>query len=62
MAKKKTDRIVIKLIDKEAGTDGNSYPPSIYWTEKNKKNTTAKLKLKKYNRYKKAYTEHTETK
>jgi ribosomal protein L33 len=62
MAKKKTDRLVIKLVDKEPGADGKEYPPSVYWTEKNKKNTTTKLKLKKYNRYKKQHTEHTETK
>ncbi|MFN5539661.1 MAG: 50S ribosomal protein L33 [Candidatus Melainabacteria bacterium] len=62
MAKKKSDRIVIKVVDKEPGPDGVSYTPSIYWTEKNKRNTTTKLKLKKYNRYKKTHTEHTEAK
>lgn len=62
MAKKKTDRLVIKLVDKEPGPNGEYYPTSVYWTEKNKRNTTGKLKLKKYNRYKKTHTEHVEAK
>lgn len=62
MAKKKSDRIVIKVVDKEPDENGQSYPPSIYWTEKNKRNTTAKLKLNKYNPFKRKTTEHTEAK
>jgi len=62
MAKKKSDRIVIKVVDKEPDESGKTYSPSIYWTEKNKRNTTAKLKLKKYNPFKRKTTEHTEAK
>ncbi|HEY9885893.1 MAG TPA: 50S ribosomal protein L33 [Vampirovibrionales bacterium] len=62
MAKKKTDRIFIKLVDKELGDSGEYFPPSVYWTEKNKRNTTDKLTLVKYNSYKRKHTKHTETK
>ncbi len=62
MAKKKSDRIVIKVVDKEPDENGISYSPSVYWTEKNKRNTTGKLKIKKYNPYKRKHTEHTEAK
>lgn len=62
MAKKKSDRLVIKVVDKEPGADGQAFPPSVYWTQKNKRNTTTKLKLKKYNPFKKKHTEHTEAK
>ncbi|MDX1917840.1 MAG: 50S ribosomal protein L33 [Candidatus Caenarcaniphilales bacterium] len=62
MAKKKTDRLIIKLVDKEPDVDGIAYSPSVYWTEKNKRKTTDKLKLKKYNPYKRKHTVHTETK
>ncbi|MDJ0625133.1 MAG: 50S ribosomal protein L33 [Candidatus Caenarcaniphilales bacterium] len=60
MAKKKKDRLVIKLVDKEPGPNGEYFPPSIYWTKRNK--NTAKLKLKKYNPFKRVHTEHIETK
>ena len=62
MAKKKLDRIVVKIVDKEPGEDGQAYSPSVYWTEKNKKNNTTKLTLMKYNRFKRKHTKHTEAK
>ena len=62
MAKKKTDRLIIKLVDKEPGENGEIFSPSVYWTEKNKRNTTTKLSLKKYNKYKRRVTVHTESK
>jgi large subunit ribosomal protein L33 len=62
MAKKKSDRLVIKIVDKEPDANGIVHSPSVYWTEKNKRNTTGKLKLKKYNPFKKVHTEHTESK
>jgi len=61
MAKKKTDRIIIKLVDKQPDEDGKVYPPSVYWTVKNKRKTTDKKKLKKYNKFKMKHTEHIET-
>ncbi len=62
MAKKKTDRIIIKVVDKEPDTEGKTYTPSIYWTEKNKKKTTTKLSIKKYNKHKRQHTIHIESK
>lgn len=62
MAKKKTDRLIIKLVDKEPDENGIVHTPSVYWTEKNKRKTTEKLKLSKYNKYKKKHTVHTESK
>ncbi|NCN26453.1 50S ribosomal protein L33 [bacterium] len=57
---KKTDRIVVTLECTEARGLGKT--PSRYVTRKNKKNTTQKLELKKYNRYLKKVTVHKEVK
>ena len=57
---KKTDRIVVTLECSEAR--GLGLTPSRYQTMKNKKNTTQKLELKKYNRYLKKHTIHKEVK
>lgn len=62
MAKKKQDRLVIKIVDKEPDENGNLVTPSVYWTEKNKRNKTDKLVLMKYNRHKRKHTLHTEAK
>lgn len=40
MAKKKGDRIVIKLRSTESG--------HVYWTEKNRRNDTGRIELKKF--------------
>jgi large subunit ribosomal protein L33 len=40
MAKKKGDRIVIKIRSTESG--------HVYWTEKNRRNDTGRIELKKF--------------
>jgi large subunit ribosomal protein L33 len=40
MAKKKGNRVVIKLKSSESG--------HVYWTEKNRKNDTARLEVRRY--------------
>ena len=40
MAKKKGDRIVIKVRSTESG--------HVYWTEKNRRNDTGRIELKKF--------------
>lgn len=57
---KKTDRIVVTLECTEARKAG--IPPSRYTTQKNKRNTTSKLELRKYNPFMKKYTVHKEVK
>lgn len=42
MAKKKTNRTLIKLKSTES--------PEVYWTVKNKSNTTERLELKKFDK------------
>ena len=61
MAKKKGDRVQVIL---ECTEQKNTGVPGIsrYITTKNKKNTTSKLELKKYNPYLKKYTVHKEIK
>lgn len=61
MAKKKKEaRQVITLECTEARALG--LPPSRYSTTKNKKNTTARLELKKYNPFLRRHTLHKELK
>lgn len=60
MAGKKNDVIVVTLECTEARALGVT--PSRYTTFKNKKKHTAKLELKKYNRYLKRHTVHKEIK
>lgn len=62
MAKKKADSQIVKLVDKEPDENGQKVTPSVYYTRKNRKNTPGKLVLKKYNKYKRCHTEHTEVK
>ena len=57
---KKSDRIVIALDCTEAEKEGKS--PSRYYTKKNKKTTTEKLELRKYNPFLRRVTLHKETK
>jgi len=57
---KKTDRITITLECTEARKEGK--PPSRYTTQKNKKTTTGKLELKKYNPFLSRVTVHKEVK
>jgi large subunit ribosomal protein L33 len=57
---RKTDRVVVVLECTEARKVGAT--PSRYITEKNKRNTTEKLELKKYNQYLKKVTIHKEVK
>ena len=57
---KKTDRIIITLECQEARKEGKS--PSRYTTMKNKRNTTEKLELKKYNPFLRRVTLHKEVK
>ena len=57
---KKSDRITITLECTEARKIGKT--PSRYTTQKNKKTTTGKLELKKYNPYLGKVTVHKETK
>ncbi|MBN1928383.1 MAG: 50S ribosomal protein L33 [Chlorobiaceae bacterium] len=60
MAKGKENRIIITLECTEAKKEGK--PVSRYTTTKNKKNTTERLILKKYNPNLKRHTEHKEIK
>merc|ERR1711966_650580 len=60
MAKKKGIRVVITLECTEARGLGET--PSRYTTEKNRKNTSEKLELMKYNRYLRRKTLHREIK
>lgn len=57
---KKNDRIIITLECTEAKEAG--VPPSRYTTMKNKRKTTERLELKKYNPYMKKHTLHKEIK
>jgi large subunit ribosomal protein L33 len=57
---RKNDRIVVILECTEARKAGET--PSRYVTKKNKKNTTEKMELRKYNRYMKKVTVHKEVK
>jgi large subunit ribosomal protein L33 len=57
---KKTDRVIVVLECTEARKAGET--PSRYITLKNKRNTTEKLELRKYNRYLKKVTVHREVK
>ncbi|MBP7844394.1 MAG: 50S ribosomal protein L33 [Proteobacteria bacterium] len=57
---KKTDRVVVILECTEARAAGVS--PSRYITKKNKRTTTEKLELKKYNPYLRKVTVHKEVK
>jgi large subunit ribosomal protein L33 len=57
---KKSDRIVVTLECSEARKEGKT--PSRYMTKKNKKKTTDKLELRKYNPYLKRVTVHKEVK
>ena len=57
---RKNDRIVVTLECTEARKLGET--PSRYITKKNKKNTTEKLELRKYNPYLKRVTVHKEVK
>ena len=58
--KSKGQRIFVILECSEARKEGK--PPSRYITEKNKQNTTDKLKLKKYNPFLRRHTIHQEVK
>jgi large subunit ribosomal protein L33 len=60
MAKKNAARQVIHLECTEARALGET--PSRYTTEKNKKNTPARVELRKYNRYLRRVTVHREIK
>lgn len=60
MAKKNVARQVIHLECTEARALGET--PSRYTTAKNKKNTPARLELRKYNRYLRRVTVHREIK
>lgn len=57
---KKSDRIVVTLECTEARKEGKS--PSRYHTKKNKRTTTEKLELRKYNPTLKRVTLHKEVK
>ena len=57
---KKNDRIVVTLECSEAAKEGKS--PSRYVTRKNKRTTTEKLELRKYNKYLRRVTLHKEVK
>jgi len=57
---RKTDRVIVTLECSEARGLGKS--PSRYTTTKNKRNTTSKLELKKYNPFLKKVTIHKEIK
>ena len=57
---KKSDRIIVTLECSEAAKEGAS--PSRYTTFKNKRNTTEKLELRKYNKHLKRVTVHREVK
>jgi len=57
---RKTDRIVITLECTEARKEGKT--PSRYTSSKNKRKTTEKLELRKYNPYLRRVTLHKEVK
>jgi len=57
---KKTDRIIVTLECTEAAKEGK--PVSRYTTTKNKRTTTEKLELKKYNKNLRRHTIHKEVK
>ncbi len=57
---KKEVRIVVTLECTEAKAEGKT--PSRYTTMKNRRNTTARLELKKYNPYLRRHTLHKEIK
>ncbi len=57
---KKDVRIIVTLECTEARAAGMT--PSRYTTKKNRRNTTARLELMKYNRYMKKHTLHKEIK
>lgn len=59
-AKGKEARVIITLECTEAKAEGAT--PSRYTTTKNKRNTTGRLELKKYNPYLKRHTLHREIK
>lgn len=61
MAKKKGNRLAVILECTEHKTSGVP-GMSRYHTQKNRKNTTARLELKKYNPFLKKYTIHREIK
>ena len=58
--KKKDVRIIVTLECTEAKAEGAT--PSRYTTTKNRRNTTARLELRKYNPYLKRHTLHKEIK
>eukprot|EP00891_Asterochloris_glomerata_P003344 jgi/Astpho2/3344/e_gw1.00054.148.1_t len=60
MAKKKGVRCIITLECTEAR--GLGATPSRYTTQKNRKNTSGRMELKKYNKYLKRHTVHKEIK
>ncbi len=57
---RKTDRIIVTLECTEAEKEGK--PVSRYATKKNKRNTTGKLELRKYNPHLRRTTLHKEVK
>lgn len=57
---KKTDRIIVTLECSEARKEGKT--PSRYTTTKNKRKTTEKLELNKYNPFMRRHTIHREVK
>jgi large subunit ribosomal protein L33 len=57
---KKSDRIVVTLECSEAAKEGKT--ASRYQTKKNKRNTTEKLELRKYNPFLRKVTLHKEIK
>jgi len=59
-ARKKGIRLIVTLECTEARAQGET--PSRYTTEKNKKNTSARLELMKYNKYLRKHTLHREIK
>jgi large subunit ribosomal protein L33 len=59
-AKKKGIRLIVTLECTEARPEGKT--PSRYTTQKNKKNTSARLELMKYNKYLRRHTLHREIK
>jgi len=60
MAKKKGVRCIVTLECTEARAEGGT--PSRYTTQKNRKNTSERMELKKYNRFLRRHTIHKEIK
>lgn len=58
--RKKDVRVIVTMECTEAKAEGAT--PSRYTTTKNRRNTTARLELRKYNRYLKRHTLHKEIK